>query len=191
MAGPASRLARVLEHFPPVDFAMAYGSQVFRQKLDAGGGMVDMVFGVRDSAAWHAANIARNGTHYSAVSCLGYRAVAALQRRVPAHVYYNTMVRSRAAAWREGPAPHAAQRAQVRVPSPEGGAEEAVEVKYGVVEVGDLVRDLNQWNTLYLAGRMHKPVRPRARAYLASKVPARASPGGGTGPGAAVRPPSA
>lgn len=32
-------------------------------------------------------------------------------------------------------------------------------VKYGVVSLSDALRDLWQWDSLYLAGRMHKPTR--------------------------------
>lgn len=32
-------------------------------------------------------------------------------------------------------------------------------MKYGVIEEADLVRDLHEWSTLYVSGRMHKPVR--------------------------------
>lgn len=31
-------------------------------------------------------------------------------------------------------------------------------IKYGVVSVGDICRDLKSWNAIYLAGRLHKPI---------------------------------
>ena len=32
-------------------------------------------------------------------------------------------------------------------------------IKYGVVNLDTLQKDLSQWDTLYLAGRLHKPVK--------------------------------
>lgn len=46
-------------------------------------------------------------------------------------------------------------------------------IKYGVVSIDKLCRDLIDWETLYLAGRMHKPVkilRDDARVRLANQV---------------------
>lgn len=46
-------------------------------------------------------------------------------------------------------------------------------IKYGVTTVDNLCSDLLQWNTLYLSGRMHKPVRiirDDARVRLTQQV---------------------
>jgi translocator assembly and maintenance protein 41 len=46
-------------------------------------------------------------------------------------------------------------------------------VKYGVVNIDTLCRDLSEWNTLYMAGRLHKPVkilRNDPRVLLANQV---------------------
>jgi translocator assembly and maintenance protein 41 len=38
--------------------------------------------------------------------------------------------------------------------------DDPVPMKYGVVDQEDLLRDLTQWESLYLAGRLHKPTLP-------------------------------
>jgi len=34
-----------------------------------------------------------------------------------------------------------------------------MKIKYGVINIGDLVSDLNNWDTLYVAGRLQKPIK--------------------------------
>lgn len=54
--------------------------------------MIDFLFVVDDPQQWHAANLQRNPGHYSGLRYLGSRAVTAVQNRIGAGVYYNTMV---------------------------------------------------------------------------------------------------
>jgi hypothetical protein len=59
-------LAKILETVPPVAFAAAYGSAVFKQAGYAGSSMVDYIFAVENAVEWHAANWQLNGLkHYS------------------------------------------------------------------------------------------------------------------------------
>ena len=85
-----------------------------------------------DPVAWHAANLARNRRHYSLLGAAGPSAVAAVAERVGAGVHFNTFARVDSLG--------------------------AARLKYGVVALPTLLRDLRHWDALYVAGRMHKPV---------------------------------
>ncbi|CAI5726347.1 unnamed protein product [Hyaloperonospora brassicae] len=114
---------------------MAYGSAVFQQtNHDARSSMVDLVLAVDDARAWHEQNLARHPHHYSMLQYCGAAAVADFQETWGAGVYYNTMV------------PLTGPLLGTRL------------VKYGVVSTRTLLEDLTHWKTLYLSGRMHKPV---------------------------------
>ena len=138
MPSPSSMVADdldlVLGDFPPVSYAFAYGSGVFRQRnysdKQASSAMTDVVLAVEDPAAWHAENLSRNREHYSGLAWFGPSAIAAVQRR-GAGLYFNPYARVSSGRL----------------------------LKYGVVSRGVLEDDLSHWNSLYVAGRMHKPVR--------------------------------
>ncbi|XP_056129089.1 phosphatidate cytidylyltransferase, mitochondrial isoform X1 [Lampris incognitus] len=126
---------RILSHFPQ-DFslAFAYGSGVFKQhgttQGQMGKNMVDFVFAVDDPVTWHTMNLLQNRKHYSILKLLGPRKISSIQNDHGARVYYNTLV-------------------------PVDGRV----IKYGVISTEALVDDLMHWETLYIAGRLHKPVK--------------------------------
>ena len=93
--------------------------------------MVDLVFAVEDAALWHSKNMAQFPAHYSWLARVcGPTVVGKLTTQVGAKVWYNTMI---------------------TLP-------DDTYIKYGVMETKDLVRDLETWETLYIAGRLQKPV---------------------------------
>ena len=124
---------QILSSFPQrhLRMAFAYGSGVFQQKghEDVSKNMLDFVFVVDDPVAWHKENIARNSGHYSMLKWLGPRYVARFQDLYGARIYFNTLV-----------------QCQGRV------------MKYGVIKTASLINDLFDWETLYVSGRLHKPV---------------------------------
>ncbi|OQS02246.1 mitochondrial translocator assembly and maintenance protein 41-like precursor [Thraustotheca clavata] len=125
-------LKTLLTHFPPVDFAMGYGSGVFKQSgHDSSTSMVDLVLAVEDPLAWHTEQIARHPEHYSGLKHFGPAAIAYIQENLGAGVYYNTLA---------------------QIP----GTNQLM--KYGVVRTSTLCQELKEWSNLYLSGRMHKPV---------------------------------
>ncbi|KAH8681061.1 mitochondrial matrix Mmp37 [Xylariales sp. PMI_506] len=148
-------LTHVVRDFKaPIRYAFAYGSGVFPQskggtateaeiraihpkaplavqKAQNGSPkMIDFIFAVSHTQHWHSLNMMQNRHHYSAIASLGSGAVSAIQDRWGAGVYFNTYVNV-----------------------------EGILIKYGVVNIETLKRDLRQWDTLYLAGRLHKPVK--------------------------------
>jgi len=115
---------------------MGHGSGVFAQPgyiYDTNSRpMVDLIFGVDDVRGWHTENIKRNGSHYSWLSWMGSGLVTRVNQWGPAGVYFHPDILL----------PHHSLR-----------------IKYGVVDKKRLCDDLTNWSALYIAGRMHKPVR--------------------------------
>ncbi|KAL7408693.1 hypothetical protein ABVT39_027792 [Epinephelus coioides] len=126
---------RILAQFPQdISLAFAYGSGVFKQHGTNQGqmekNMLDFVFAVDDPVTWHTMNLLQNRKHYSILKLLGPTMISSIQNDHGASVYYNTLV-------------------------PVDGRI----IKYGVISTESLIDDLMHWNTMYVAGRLHKPVK--------------------------------
>lgn len=160
-------LRQILWQFrAPIRYAFAYGSGVFPQSKHVAGPigtsihtnpsaaiekaqggapkMIDFIFGVSYTEHWHSLNLAQNRNHYSGLGSLGSGAVSRVQERWGAGVYFNPYITVNGTL-----------------------------IKYGVVNLDTLCTDLSEWTTLYLAGRLHKPVkilRDDPRVRLANQV---------------------
>lgn len=77
---------------------------------------------------FHTENLKKNPSHYSYVKLSGARFISRIND-LPAYVYYNTGVRI-----------------------------DDQLLKYGVISKDRLISDLLDWDVLYIAGRMHKPI---------------------------------
>lgn len=126
-------LQKMLSKFPPgMSFAFAYGSGIFNQRGNIySENMLDFVFVLENARKWHEDNMysKHHPHHYSSIRWLGSRALVPLQDKLGAGVYYNTLVPM-----------------------------EGRTIKYGTVSRENFLLDLNDWQWLYLAGRLHKPI---------------------------------
>ncbi|XP_011368963.1 phosphatidate cytidylyltransferase, mitochondrial [Pteropus vampyrus] len=125
---------RILSHFPEeLSLAFAYGSGVYRQAGPSSNQknvMLDFVFTVDDPVAWHSKNLKKNRNHYSFLKVLGARVITTVQNNYGAGVYYNPLIMC-----------------------------DGKLIKYGVISTSILIGDLLNWNNLYIAGRLQKPVK--------------------------------
>ncbi|KAK5107250.1 hypothetical protein LTR62_001604 [Meristemomyces frigidus] len=151
----------------PIRYAFAYGSGVFGQSGSAkpgdlsphpnppkaveewqkgGAKVIDFIFGVSHTQHWHSLNLMQHPDHYSGLKYLPYNsaAISRVQDNFGAGVYFNPYITINGTM-----------------------------IKYGVVNLDTLGKDLNQWNSLYLAGRLQKPVkilRDDPRIRMANQV---------------------
>lgn len=137
---------RMLGSLPDgIQMAFAYGSGVFRQEghRDLSQNMLDFIIIVDDPATWHLRNLKINRHHYSFMKYFGSRAITHLQEKYGAGIYFNTLV----------------------------PFEDRL-IKYGVISTDRLITDLLDWDTLYVSGRLHKPVKllvlPRRQELVAA-----------------------
>ena len=160
-------LRQILWQFrAPIRYAFAYGSGVFPQTTAASskatsvshpkpsaaistvqggeGKMIDFIFGVSYTQHWHSLNLQQHRNHYSSLGSLGSYVVSRVQDKWGAGVYYNPYITVNGTL-----------------------------IKYGVVNLDTLCRDLSEWDTLYIAGRLQKPVkilRDDPRVRLANQI---------------------
>ncbi|BEJ12877.1 hypothetical protein CspHIS471_0300510 [Cutaneotrichosporon sp. HIS471] len=115
----------------PIDMAVAYGSGVVKQANKTGPPpLTDFIIATPSARAFHATNLRQHPSHYPLYARLiGPSALAWMTDKLGAGLWYVTMVKFG-----------------------------DLEVKYGILSTATLTRDLEQWETLYVAGRLHKPV---------------------------------
>ena len=155
-------LQAILEQFPPVMYAFGYGSGVFSQQASLGQqqqpsstsssssnhtpGMLDMIFVVDDPTTFHKQNMKLWPEHYA--SWLRY--VDGGSGLVCSNLQTHGL------------------RSLLPFPSSKGWLSDAhvlfhvvddkpAWMKYGVISQEDIVHDLTEWESLYIAGRMQKP----------------------------------
>lgn len=72
-----------LSKLPEYDFAITYGSGVFKQvgysEKDHKNAMLDVIIGVKDPESWHQTNIQLNPQHYSFARHFGSSCVANIE----------------------------------------------------------------------------------------------------------------
>ncbi|KAL9060784.1 MAG: hypothetical protein Q9162_000488 [Coniocarpon cinnabarinum] len=146
-------LRQVLWKFKaPIRYAFAYGSGVFPQSRtppailppsphtnppeavekwqSTGQKSIDFIFGVSHTQHWHSLNLNEHRDHYSFLGSFGSGVVKYVQDNLGAGAYFHNYINVN-----------------------------GISIKYGVVNLDTLYRDLSDWNTLYLAGRLQKPVK--------------------------------
>ncbi|KAI8935294.1 hypothetical protein NX059_007882 [Plenodomus lindquistii] len=143
-------LRGILRKFPPITYAFAYGSGVFPQSAatasrttqsphpnppeailnwqKGGGKMIDFILMPRFSQHFHSLNLREHRDHYSFLGSLGSGVISHIQDKYGAGAYFNPYV-----------------------------VVNGTMIKYAVVNYETLHRDLSEWDTLYFAGRLHKP----------------------------------
>ncbi len=160
-----SELKEILAAFPDVSHAFGYGSGVFEQNVatvsrnpgpshgqsnnaekelnmtetdnDVDLPMIDLILTSPNGHKWHEENLKVNPVHYAWIPrILGSPFISAVQH-AGAGVYFNPMV---------------------DVEYPGRIARSKRLVKYGVIDDERLKDDLKNWDSMYIAGRMHKPI---------------------------------
>lgn len=132
----------VWEFNAPIRYAFGYGSKVFSQgkSVDSSASQVDMIFAVSYPDHWHSLNLHQFSKHYSWIRMLGSETISKIGSW-GAGVYFNPFVKMNFQKSRNL-TDHSLN----------------FELKYGVTSVDNLIDDLTNWSTMYLSGRMQKPL---------------------------------
>ena len=159
-------LQSIVEDFnAPIRYAFVYGSELFEQDgyqtEKVAPPMLEFMFAVTHPAHFHSMNMAQHPSHYAMCArTFGSSFVTRVEEFGPG-IWFNAFVKAKGRVCR---IPYQLDETDVLTTQT---------IKYGVTSVDNLCSDLLDWNTLYLAGRMHKPLRiikDDARVRLTQQV---------------------
>ncbi|CAF0719780.1 unnamed protein product [Rotaria sordida] len=141
-------LSNILANFPStyiingqnnqqhITFAFGYGSGVLKQQQDIKKStiqnQIDLIFVVNNSFKFHEENLKLNPHHYSFLRHFGVSTITRIQETRGARIYFNPYIKF--------------------------NNDSNTLYKYGIISRKHLIRDLLDWETLYVAGRLQKPV---------------------------------
>ena len=124
-------LERIQEQYT-APYIIGYGSWVFAQPGSNPNQpkMIDLILWVDNPWQWHAQNLQTNAKHYAYIPRgLQKLGLFGLLQDTWAKIYYNPYVK----------------------------LDETTQLKYGVIALWEIEKDLLEWTTLYVAGRLQKP----------------------------------
>lgn len=156
MADAEQLAAFLVKRFPPMRWLFAYGSSVFPQTLPPLAGsatdsndssnaalkMLDLIAVVDDPPTWHRLNHLSNPSDYSWLASRYPKQTHVLREMGAGISFNNTSIPAIGAVHRNDKA--------------QGGGKRPL--KYGVISTSRLIQDCLHWDSLYIAGRLHKPV---------------------------------
>jgi translocator assembly and maintenance protein 41 len=115
-----------------ISFAFGYGSGVLKQQQDikksTNQNQIDLILAVNNSFKFHQENLKLNPYHYSFLRHFGASTITRMQETRGAKIYFNPYVKF--------------------------SNDPNTVYKYGVISRRHLIRDLLDWETLYVAGRL-------------------------------------
>lgn len=94
---------------------------------------------VKDLKSFHKANMAMNKTHYTYMARMTHGRVVNLAQKYAARVHFNMT-----------------QIEDQSLPKIDDKPQK-VNIRYGIIELDDLARDLEHWETLLVSSFMHRP----------------------------------
>ncbi|CAF4832565.1 unnamed protein product [Rotaria socialis] len=113
-------------------FSFGYGSGVLKQQQDiqepTSLNQIDLIFVINHSFKFHEENLQLNPHHYSFLKYFGVSTIAKIQETRGARIYFNPYVKL--------------------------NNDSNTLYKYGIISRRHLIRDLLDWETLYVAGRL-------------------------------------
>lgn len=117
-----------------IQFAFAYGSGVFTQELSSKP-LIDMILVSKDTADFHRDTLKQYPKHYPLLlRYLSSSMISMINDKMGAGVNFCPYI------------------------SLDTSEEKISRFKYGIISEKNLMNDLNDWTTLYISGRMQKPI---------------------------------